>query len=57
MKTIVHTNTCKNNIEPAIDKTTIILAIEFLAINGLKSTIPAKVRIDANKDNTEKTAH
>ena len=30
------------------------MAIEFLAINGLKRTIPAKVRTDANKDNTEK---
>src|SRR5210317_466014 len=34
--------------------TTIILAIEFLAINGLNITIPTKVKIEASNDKIEK---
>ena len=35
-------------------RTTIILAIEFFAINGLNKTIPANVKIDASSDRIEK---
>ena len=37
-------------------KTTIILAIELFAINGLNKTIPAKVKIDASNDRIEKNS-
>ena len=39
---------------PAIDKITIILAIELFAIKGRNKTIPTKVRIDASKESIER---
>ena len=44
----------RNKIAPAILNTTIILAIVFLAINGLNRTIPNNVKTDASNDKIEK---
>src|SRR6056300_792898 len=44
----------KNKIAPAILNITIILAIVFLAINGLNRTIPNNVKTDASNDKIEK---
>ena len=37
-----------------MDSTTIILAMEFFAMKGLKMTIPTKVNADAINDSNEK---
>ena len=44
----------KNKKDPRMDRITIILAIEFWAIKGLKITIPTKVKVEAISDNSEK---
>src|SRR6056300_390087 len=44
----------KNKIDPAMDRTTTILAMELLAMKDLKIRIPKSVNTDAINDNFDK---